>query len=148
MTVKDASKKFKKTEREIYQAIKDGLLDAPKNNRKYDIPEGTEIIITKSEVQLFLLHVLRYKNNENIVISGKYCPQVEQLKVVSKLLYTKGYIGNLNSFNSQSDFLNQVKLTDEGFALALGRISTKLNKSLDLSFNPSINFNIGLLNVG
>lgn len=150
MTVKEASKKFGKTERQIRKIInQDKLIDTYKNGRNIVIPDDIEIIISKSEVQSFLLQIVKYKNNKHTVISRQLCPTLSQLQILTKFLYQRGFIGEYGAYSNESNFFEKVQLTDYGLNYILGtNKATKLSEPIALAIIPNVSVNIGLVNVG
>lgn len=148
MTVKEAANKFGRNENEIRAIIRDGFLLAHKEKGKYIIPNDTQIIISKTEIQIFLLQIIKYKNNEHYVISRKGCPCFEELKILADYLYINGLIGQINTYKNEDEFFQKAKLTDKGFDLILGTVTKKAKNDIKFSIIPSLNINVGLVNVG
>lgn len=75
MTIREASKKFNLEEKEIRNRQRNDMIPGIyKEGKNIVIPDNTEIIPSKKEIQSFLLQILKYRNNNNIVISRKLCP--------------------------------------------------------------------------
>lgn len=148
MTIKQAAIKFGKSENQIRAIIKDGLLNAHKEKGRLIISDNIEIIITKSEIQSFLLQIIKYKNNEQYVISRASCPSFNELKILARYLYEKGFIGKLDTYSDEIEFFKNVKLTETGFDFALGTIAKKTKSNIKFAIIPSMNVNIGLADVG
>ena len=148
MTIKQAAIKFGKSENQIRAIIKDGLLNAHKEKGILIISDNIEIIITKSEIQSFLLQIIKYKNNEQYVNSRASCPSFNELKNLARYLYEKGFIGKLDTYSDEIEFFKNVKLTETGFDFALGTIAKKTKSNIKFAIIPSMNVNIGLANVG
>ena len=148
MTVKEASKHFGKTEREIRQAIKDGLLQARKEHGKYLISDKTEIIVLKSEVKMFLIEILKYKNNQKTSLNRSLCPTPEELKVLANYLYYQGFVGEYKECSEAKEFFQNVQLTDKGFLYAVGEKSLKSNFNFPLAIKPEFNFSLLNLSLG
>lgn len=68
MTVKEASVLFKRSEREIRDNIA-FVKGAYKEKRKWVLPDDLRLFVNKLEIQAFLVQILKYKNNQGIIIS-------------------------------------------------------------------------------
>ena len=145
MTVKEASVKFGKSEKQIRRIIDDELLEHSRNGRNIIIPDDTEIIISKIEVQSFLWQIVAYKNNNHCVISRELCPELSQLQVLTKFLYQHGFIGEYSEYSTGDDFFEKVQLTDRGLKYVLDKNkAVKFYKPFELTIIPNINIGLNI----
>lgn len=144
MTTKQASAKFRISEKEIRKRNKDGMIiGATKERGIIIIPDETKIIPSKTDIQSFLFQVMKYKNNTSTVIAQQLFPNIEKLKILDDYLFQKGYIGKHDDFNTEKEFLNIVQLTDMGLQLLFGNtVVEKLSSPAIITFAPNLNFNV------
>ena len=150
MTIKEASAKFKLDEKEIRARKKENMIiDVHNDGKRVVIPDDTILIPSKKDIQSFLLQIIKYKNNNSIVISRELCPGKEQLQAVMIYLYKRGFIGNFTFSEEIKTLFDNVQITDSGFDFVLGYGSFgKLSNitPTPIQLNPSIN--ISLVKVG
>ena len=150
MTIKEASAKFKLDEKEIRARKKENMIiDVHNDGKRVVIPDDTILIPSKKDIQSFLLQIIKYKNNNSIVISRELCPGKEQLQAVMIYLYKRGFIGNFTFSEEIKTLFDNVQITDSGFDFVLGYGSFgKLSNIMPtpIQLNPSIN--ISLVKVG
>lgn len=122
MTIREASKKFNLEEKEIRNRQRNDMIPGIyKEDKNIVIPDNTEIIPSKKEIQSFLLQILKYRNNNNIVISRKLCPDQPTLEALMRYLYKRGFIGKYDESNTEHDLISKVQLTEEGIEYVLGK---------------------------
>lgn len=150
MTIKEASAKFNLDEKEIRARKKENMIiDVHNDGKRVVIPDDTILIPSKKDIQSFLLQIIKYKNNNSIVISRELCPGKEQLQAVMIYLYKRGFIGNFTFSEEIKTLFDNVQITDSGFDFVLGYGSFgKLSNitPTPIQLNPSIN--ISLVKVG
>lgn len=150
MTIKEASAKFKLDEKEIRARKNENMIiDVHNDGKRVVIPDDTILIPSKKDIQSFLLQIIKYKNNNSIVISRELCPEKEQLQAVMIYLYKRGFIGNFTFSEEIKTLFDNVQITDSGFDFVLGYGSFgKLSNitPTPIQLNPSIN--ISLVKVG
>ena len=150
MTIKEASAKFNLDEKEIRARKRENMIiDVHNDGKRVVIPDDTILIPSKKDIQSFLLQIIKYKNNNSIVISRELCPGKEQLQAVMIYLYKRGFIGNFTFSEEIKTLFDNVQITDSGFDFVLGRGSfDKLSNitPTPIQLNPSIN--ISLIKVG
>lgn len=155
MNTKEAAEKFKIDVREVRKRKKDGMiLEVRMVKGRIFIPDDTEIIPSKQDIQAFLLEILKYKNNPNITVSRKLCPDEKSLKTVVNYIYKRGFVGEFKFKTNIRDLFQNLNLTDEGLAYVIG--ASRLNQITKCSINPitinpitiSPKLNIGLMNIG
>lgn len=143
MTVKDAHKKFGISEKEIRKRKKDGMIIGAKTiNHRIKIPDNTEIIPSKKEIQSFLFQIIKYKNNNGLTISRSLCPDEESLNAVMNFLYKKGFVGGFVFSNDINVLFSDVSLTDDGIAFVFGKSKMSSIDGITCSavaLNPTIN---------
>lgn len=149
MTVKEASEKFGIDEKEIRKRKKDEMIIGAKTiKHRIVIPDDTKIIPAKQDIICFLYEIIKYKNNPQIIISRRLCPELEDLKIMIEYLYKRGYIGEYNICDEFIEMFSSLNLTEEGLEIVIG--SAQINKIKSYSLNPiSINpqVRIGLINL-
>lgn len=150
MTIKEASAKFNLDEKEIRARKKENMIiDVHNDGKRVVIPDDTILIPSKKDIQSFLLQIIKYKNNNSIVISRALCPEKEQLQAVMIYLYKRGFIGNFTFSEEIETLFDNVQITDSGFDFVLGYGSFgKLSNIMPapIQLNPSIN--ISLIKIG
>lgn len=141
MTTKQASVRFNIDEREIRKRNKDGMImGVTKEHGFLIIPDETKLIPSKADVKAFLFQILKFKNNQSIVLAQNMFPDVERLKIFAEFLFLKGYIGRYDDFCNEKDFLNAVQITDIGMQLVFGNnVVGKLSMPITVNFAPSVN---------
>lgn len=151
MTVKEASILFGKDESRIRESIKEGMVPGIRKAKgRYVIPDDTKIIPSKMDIRFFLLEVIKFKNNPNVVISRSSFPDVDSLSALLELVYRLGFIGeySLNDMDVQTAF-KVIQLTDKGLELLVGRSSMNALSKYQINLLPinmSITNQIGLIN--
>lgn len=123
MTTAEACKKFNLTKSELDKRRKAGMIyprPSKGEDGRYIISDETEIIPSQMDIVTFLLQILKYKNNPNIVISRQLCPGDQELKAVLNYLYHRGFIGEYTYSPDIAEAFDTVSLTDGGFAYILG----------------------------
>ena len=148
MNVKDASKIFKIDEKEIRNRKKAGMIiGCIKEKGRIVIPDETRIIPSKIEIQLFLLEILRYKNNTNVTISREFCPDSLRLEIILEYVYKRGFIGEYTFDSNIEVVFSRISLTEKGmqYLLGEGKINNMNNYNvLPVSINPQVK--IGIVN--
>jgi len=147
MNVKEAEKLFFIKKEEIYKLGKIGWSGVTKNGREWNVSDDTEVLLSVSDIRLFLYHLLRYKNNDGYVFPRKMCPDNNTLIAVINQQYGNGLIGNMAIGEDFETILKNVKLTEEAIELVIGKTQSMKFKSIagvKVNINPSIN--IGLVN--
>lgn len=149
MTIKKASEIFKVDEKIIRKSVNDGMLPKQKVGRNIEIPDETEFIPIKNDIQAFLFQILRYKNNPHYPISRRMCPDEKSLKILFDYLYNNGYIAECEFSEDICTLFNNIVLTDEATNLIFSKY--KIDQLKNITFMP-ININptlkVGLVNVG
>ena len=149
MTIKKASEIFKVDEKIIRKSVNDGMLPKQKVGRNVEIPDETEFIPIKNDIQAFLFQILRYKNNPHYPISRRMCPDAKSLKILFDYLYNNGYIAECEFSEDICTLFNNIVLTDEATNLIFSKY--KIDQLKNITFMP-ININptlkVGLINVG
>ena len=147
MTIKEASRKFNLDEKEIRNRKDAGMIiGIHKDGRNIVIPDETEIIPSKKDIQSFLLQILRQRNNVNTVISRKLCPDKSTLDSLMRYLYKRGFIGRYDETSADIDLIAKVQLTDEGIAYILGN-KNYISISNAISVPLTVNVNIASIAV-
>ena len=140
MTVKEASHIFNLDEKEIRKRKQDDMIiGVRKDGKLIFIPDDTKIIPSKIEIKAFLLEIIKYKNNDKIVLYRSLCPDCESLIAVAEYLNKKGFIGKYDYFNNADDFFDEVKLTDKGIEFIFEKESQKIAKYqfFPIQLNPN-----------
>ena len=149
MTIKKAAEIFKINEKIIRKSVNDGMLPKQKVGRNVEIPDETEFIPIKNDIQAFLFQILRYKNNPHYPISRRMCPDAKSLKILFDYLYNNGYIAECEFSEDIGTLFNNIVLTDEATNLIFSKY--KIDQLKNITFMP-ININptlkVGLINVG
>ncbi len=148
MTIKKAVETFKIDEKIIRKSIKDGMIPKRKVGRNIEIPDETDFIPVKNDIQAFLFQILCYKNNSRLPVSRRMCPDAESLKILFEYLYRKGYITEYEFSEDVLVLFNNIVLTDEAIDLIFSKY--KMNQLKNINFMPiSLNPTLKIgLNVG
>ena len=150
MTTGEASEKFNLAKEEIRARKNANMIIGAYNKRhRIVIPDDTILIPSKKDIQFFLLQIIKYKNNNAIVISRELCPEREQLQAVMIYLYRRGFIGNFTFSEEIKTLFDNVQITDSGFDFVFdyGSFDRLSNITpVPIQLNPSIN--ISLIKVG
>ena len=149
MTIKKAAEIFKIDEKIIRKSVNDGMLPKRKVGRTIEIPDETEFIPIKNDIQAFLFQILRYKNNPHHPISRKMCPDAESLKILFDYLYHSGYIAECAFSEDIGTLFNTIVLTDEATNLIFSKYKIDQLKNITfmpMNINPTLK--VGLINVG
>ena len=149
MTIKKAAEIFKIDEKIIRKSIDDGMLPKRKVGRNIEIPDDTQFIPIKTDIQAFLFQILRYKNNPHHPISRRLCPDSESLKILFDYLYHNGYIAECNFSEDIGTLFNNIVLTDEATNLIFSKYKIDQLKNIafmPMNINPTLK--VGLINVG
>ena len=152
MTVKQVAEQFRISETIIRKCIKDGMVikAIKQSNGRYDIPDKTEIIMTKSQMRSFLWLIYQYKNNSRTVISNEFWHDKHSLKILADYICALGYIGS-NYIISDSDayvkeFFNRVQVSPKGEDFLRGSFRFKNNANINVYFNFNFSPQVGLIN--
>lgn len=150
MTIKEASKKFNLDEEEIRKRKRDNMiLGVYKDGRNVIIPDDTEIIPSKKDIQSFLLQILKYRNNINTVISRKLCPDKSTLDALMRYLFKRGFIGTYDELFSDDDLFSKVQLTDEGFEYIFSENHYKsINRTISIPLTVNLGINVDNIKFG
>lgn len=138
-------------EKEVRKSLRDEMIiGAYKCDRSIVIPDDTIIIPSKRDIQSFLLQIIQFKNNPNIPISRRMCPDQSTLCAVIHYLFLRGFIGELKCDEKDTieQLFSHIMLTDEGFAFIMGNKSfntINTTVSVPIQINPSIK--VGLINI-
>lgn len=144
MTTKEASTNFNIPEKIIRALCKEGKIKgAKKENGKYEIPNGTVMIITDETARAFLYQLLKYKNNPELVLSSAGCDSEQKMEVWQEYLVNQGLVSYCEKKKKLKDLLDAVQITDKGLQFLFGKNSYNILVNL----KPTINVNIGLINV-
>ena len=139
MTTAQASECFHIDTKEIRTLCKEKLIpDAYRFKGKYVIPDDTKVILSKNQIRMILLHLLKYLNSDKHLLPELLNDEIKR-SCVLECLYHLGFI----TYESLS--LEKVRITDEGFSFLFEgkHNSWKFDTSLSLiSFSPKI----GLIN--
>ncbi len=146
MNVKEASASFHIPESTIRKLCKENKIPGVRKEKGtgYIIPGNTKMIITDQVAKAFLWQLLRYKNNNGIVLCVASWDTPEKLEMIRSHLIKQNWVGNCKPSDSLPALLNEMQITDEGWKFLLGE---KTFAKAQISLNPSIPINIGLVNV-
>lgn len=146
MNAKDAERIFSIKKDEIYELGKRGWSGITKSGREWIIPDDTEVLISVTNIRVFLYHLLRYKNNEGYVFPRRMCSDDATLVSVINQQYRNGLIGSAACGKDFDSILKNVRLTDEAIDLVVGNAQiNKYRSCIDVKININPNINISLM---
>lgn len=152
MTTKQASDTFcipVRTIRDLCRQNK--IADVVKNGREYIIPDDTPVIITDDKAKAFLLQLLKFKNNPDIVLSQCGIDSEQKGRTFLRYLLSQNLIGECDYCDDYRQLLRNMQITDHGFDFLLGSIAKEpksININIEVSNNVNNNANIGLISAG
>ena len=138
MTTKEAAKKFSLSEWEVRKLAKEKkIIGADKINGVHNIPEDA-FIITDKMARAFLLKILKLKNNPHEVISTNDLIDQSNAYTWHIYMHKQGLVGDCAFVAEPRQLLQNMQLTDKGWAFALGAKTFSLLKFENVNINLQV----------